>query len=213
MTEPPEPADDSIAGSAENEAPGSDGVETTAVIQTTLTESAVQPNSEDETVTSSSTEDVGATPDRDDIDPEQLSFDAFEDPGEANTDIGENTSNGEMKNEEEGKARNENGSFAGSETHDPPSSFHRVTLEPSAGTGKGDTQTTREIRELSDIARSWLSTARGVTIHDLRRGIQFTISEITPEPDADPIEKGIAAFVYTVLIIASLLFIMILITL
>jgi len=60
-------------------------------------------------------------------------------------------------------------------------------------------------RGLVDISNAIVTTAKNTSGNDIVNAIRFTASEITPEPDADPIEKYIAAFVYGVLGICALM--------
>ena len=52
---------------------------------------------------------------------------------------------------------------------------------------------------LVDISYAIQRSIKSTTLNDIKAGFFFTISEITPEPEATPLEKGIAAFVYGVL--------------
>lgn len=60
---------------------------------------------------------------------------------------------------------------------------------------------------LSDTITEITAFLRETTLRDIGHAVRFTASEVTPERDADLLEKGTAVFVYTVLLGCIVLFV------
>ena len=110
-------------------------------------------------------------------------------------------------------------SSSSSTTIETPGNTHHVprSTSPAATVTAGETRQgpsddfglvdlpRMSARGLVDISNAIVTTAKNTSGNDIVNAIRFTASEITPEPDADPIEKYIAAFVYGVLGICALM--------
>lgn len=202
MTDRPEPELDEFASPADEASPdadpesesGSPDSESPDVVQSTLTESLDSIPAENDTPTEPSPSDSTS--------PATTETDGKQGPPKADTIEGPNQN----------------------ETHATESLTAEPETTPGPHAGPQDSPDDEKARggefadaTLSDLPRACLvgmdelscsvtNAVRELSWQDVWSSAQFTISEITPAADADPLEKVIAGFVYTVLGVATVLF-------